>query len=126
MGLLEHGMASLCLFDIYRGVFTDESKRIKSSSATSEVQAATKLSLLIYLLNFINKDQLGPNDQNLTLKSFLGDLVIGIHQEMVNDNHLTSADYKNAPKGIDQYMGAQEYQKMLHACVILDQMVDKD
>ena len=88
MGLLDQGMISLCLFDIYRGVFAHPSKRVQSSVVSSEVQAAAKLSLLTYLLQKINyMDSLTENQPiDSGLKAFVGDLVTGIHQETVSDD----------------------------------------
>lgn len=103
MGILDEEMSALCLFDIYRGVFTAEAHRVQSSSAASEVQAAAKLSLLTYLLNHevskMRQNSDATNDNRL--KAFLGDLVIGIQQETVMDGKASSKDYNELPNGID-------------------------
>ena len=78
-------MLSLCLFDIFRGVFTDSKYRVRSSSVTSKPQASAKLSLLTYLMQKIC-DFEHMNDTSL--KTFLGDLVTGIHRETVNDGKI--------------------------------------
>lgn len=109
--ILDTEMISLSLFDIYRGVFTSEQHRVKSSGVTSEVQAAAKLSLLNYLLHQVTISEDSSND--MRLKAFMGDLVTGIHQEIVSDGRLSSTDYKEEPQGLDQFMGAQEYSKVL-------------
>ena len=80
MQILDQSMVSLCLFDIFRGVFADKSHRVQSSMVTSEVQAAAKLSLLAYLLEKVaNKQADTASSNDVTLKAFLGDLVTGIY-----------------------------------------------
>ena len=119
-------MTSLCLFDIYRGIFTAESHRVKSSGVTSEVQAAAKLSLLNYLLHKVIT-QSGALTGDMRLKAFLGDLVMGIHQETVSDTKLASTDYKDeASLGLDKYMGAEEYIKLLRASKTLSVLASID
>ena len=95
-------MITLCLFDIYRGVFAQADKRIQSSAVTSEVQASAKLSLLAYLLeqikmNYLEKeskeDSRSVQQADMALKAFLGDLVTGMHQEIVSDGKFSTKDY---------------------------------
>lgn len=50
MGLLDENVIALCLFDVYRGIFTHEDMRVKSSGVSSQVHASVKLSLLAFLL----------------------------------------------------------------------------
>ena len=76
MGLLDQATLSLCLFDIYRGVFAHTKNQVQSSSVKSDVHAAAKINLFGYLLE--QTCQLGEEADN-SMKAFLGDLVTGIH-----------------------------------------------
>ena len=65
--------------------------------------------------------------QDMALKAFLGDLVTGMHQEMVSDGKFSTKDYQEIDQGsIDQYMGSLEYDKLLHSCSILQELLDTD
>ena len=70
--------------------------------------------------------QTGEAQDDTRLKAFLGDLVMGIHAETVSDTKLESTDYKEEPTGIDKYLGAQEYAKLLNACKTLQMLVAID
>ena len=50
MGMVDSDMTTVCLFDIYRGVFAPEEFQAEGSKATSDVHASAKLSLMVYLL----------------------------------------------------------------------------
>lgn len=85
MGLLDQHTIALSLFDIFRGIFTHEEMRVKSSGVTSEVQASAKLSLLAFLLENAAAQAATKASEDVSLKAFLGDLVIGIHNEINRD-----------------------------------------
>lgn len=53
IGILDNEMTSVCLFDIYRGIFAPKQFQVESSQATSDVHASAKLSLMLYLLQSI-------------------------------------------------------------------------
>ena len=50
MNMVDSEIATVCLFDIYRGVFAPEDFQVEGSKATSDVHASAKLSLMLYLL----------------------------------------------------------------------------
>ena len=121
MGLLDSEMLSLCIFDIYRGCFVPQDMRVSSSAISSELQASAKLSLLAYLLHRVNS--LEPTDISPSLKGFVGDLVIGIHAEIVPDE---SNDFKKDPEGLEKHLGSAEYQKLNHAVTFLANIWERE
>ena len=116
MGILDHSMVSLCLFDVYRGNFADKSMRVKSSGVSSDVQAAAKLSLMAFLLeNVAGTHTVESTD--VSLKPFLSEMVTGIHVEFNCGDAITgNIDLSVLPDGIDKHMTSQEYVKLSHSC----------
>ena len=109
LGSLEHEMCSVCLFDIYRGVFTPADQRVVSSGVYSQTQASAKLSLMVYLLQSMSDE---PQKSNLSSKELFGRLIAGMHQEIV----------KSDQKGtFDEYLGSLEYTKLRAACGIIEE-----
>ena len=113
MGMMDNEMTAVCLFDIYRGVFAPEEFQAESSKATSDVHASAKLSLMLYLLQTSTRQ--GGQASSVPIKAFLGDLVDGIHRELV----LPDAK-KAAETGLEQYLGSLEYTKLLAICELID------
>ena len=95
IGILDSEMTSVCLFDIYRGIFAPEKLQVESSRATSEVHASAKLSLMLYLLQSLA--QQGTQDSQVSIKTFMGDLIDGMYRELV----LKDASLADAKKSVD-------------------------
>ena len=80
-----------------------------------------------YLEEESKEDGRSVQQPDVALKAFLGDLVTGMHQEMVSDGKFSTKDYQELDEGsIDNYMGSLEYEKLLHSCSILQELLDSD
>ena len=118
LGLLNSDIASLLLFDIYRGIFSEQT--VTTSKVTSKFHANAKLKLLNLLLIQLKADPKGCSTQ-----SYMNSLVKGIYREIC-ESHASKimnasigekqALIANSSKGFDTFLEeSEQYQLMLDA-----------
>ena len=68
---------------------------------------------MVYLLQTVAQD---GQSSSVPIKAFMGDLVQGIHREIVLPEAKTSAE-----TGLEQYLGSLEYTKLLAICELINE-----